>query len=301
MTDPRLVLVVVSVPQAKPRLLRWPGPSRSIRYPLTMDHEWAANQLDNFKKYIDALGDFSYADGAEYDDLIQEFGTSQDVADYLVTKDPVMRELMEATQPELGLYQYPDQGGWGETNPRYWRELVRPRVLRAIGIHRFGAEARRRMQPDSPELIADQLHPWVWDAAMPLWLAGSRQEAVQAAARSVNARIQQKLERRDIADAALCREAFSLKEPGVGRSRLRFSGDRTSETWRSRQTGGIDFGAGCFEGIRNPVSHEHELNLPEMVALEYLAAFSILARWIEECAVEHASERVPTAGSDADV
>ena len=37
-----------------------------------------------------------------------------------------------------------------------------------------------------------------------------RQEAVFAAARSVNARLQQKLDRHDVADAKLCREAFSL-------------------------------------------------------------------------------------------
>jgi hypothetical protein len=39
-------------------------------------------------------------------------------------------------------------------------------------------------------------------------------------------------------------------------------------------------------GIRNPASHEHALDLPEPVALEQLAAFSLLARWIEECGVE---------------
>jgi hypothetical protein len=92
--------------------------------------------------------------------------------------------------------------------------------------------------------------------------------------------------RRDTSEAALCREAFSLKPPDAGRLRLRFPGDRTADTWRSRQQGGMDFGAGCFEGIRNPAAHEHALDLPESVALEQLAAFSLLARWIDECSVE---------------
>jgi hypothetical protein len=48
----------------------------------------------------------------------------------------------------------------------------------------------------------------------------------------------------------------------------------------------MEFGAGCFEGIRNPAAHEHGLILSEQVALEQLAAFSLLARWIEECEVE---------------
>jgi len=55
-----------------------------------------------------------------------------------------------------------------------------------------------------------------------------------------------------------------------------------------RQNGGVQFGAGCFEGLRNPAAHEHELQLPEQVALEQLAAFSVLARWIDECTVETA-------------
>ena len=51
----------------------------------------------------------------------------------------------------------------------------------------------------------------------------------------------------------------------------------------------MDLGAGCFEGIRNPAAHEDALILPERVALEQLAAFSVLARWIDECTVEGAS------------
>jgi hypothetical protein len=48
----------------------------------------------------------------------------------------------------------------------------------------------------------------------------------------------------------------------------------------------MEFGAGCFTGIRNPVAHEDGLKLTEQVALEQLAAFSVLARWIDECTVE---------------
>ena len=124
--------------------------------------------------------------------------------------------------------------------------------------------------------------------AMPLWAADSRQEAVHAAARSVNARLQQKLSRHDAAESTLVRDTFSRNDPAPGHPRLRFSGERTSDTWRSRQDGARDFGAGCFEAIRNPAAHEHELDLPEQVALEQLAALSLLARWIEECSVDPA-------------
>ena len=48
----------------------------------------------------------------------------------------------------------------------------------------------------------------------------------------------------------------------------------------------MEFGAGCFEVIRNPAAHQHGLVLTEQVALEQLAAFSLLARWVDECEVE---------------
>ncbi len=48
----------------------------------------------------------------------------------------------------------------------------------------------------------------------------------------------------------------------------------------------MEFSAGCFTAIRNPAVHEHELDLPEQVALEQLAAFSLLACWIDECDVD---------------
>jgi hypothetical protein len=102
----------------------------------------------------------------------------------------------------------------------------------------------------------------------------------------VNARLRQKLGRHDVSETDLCRQAFTRKDPEPGRPRLRFPGDRSTDTWASRQEGAMNFGAGCYMGIRNPAVHEDGLDLPEQVALEQLAAFSVLARWIDECTVE---------------
>ena len=41
-------------------------------------------------------------------------------------------------------------------------------------------------------------------------------------------------------------------------------------------------------GIRNPLSHEAENELSEHEALEYLAALSVLARWVDQSTVEKA-------------
>jgi len=260
-----------------------------------MDHVWAAQQLKEFQKIIDdfyRILDYQqdeYEDDqrvAVYDSLIEEYGSYANVRDRLISLNPVMRNLINAAQAGLGDYIEPPEEGWAYDG-NYWGRIVKPCVLRAMGIHEFGEEARLRMRPDSPDLTADQFHPWVWDAAAPLWYAGNRQEALHAAARSVNARMQQKRGHHDKSDAGLCREFFSLDNPAPGRPRLRFRGyTRTDLTWRSRQQGAMEFGAGCFEGIRNPAAHEHGLVLSEQVALEQLAAFSLLARWIDECEVE---------------
>lgn len=234
---------------------------------------------------------------SEYGD-VQDGPSSDTTADELISLDPVMRYLMDAAQQGFGDYR-PPRSADQNYDSTYWRLDVKPWALRAIGKLTLGAEAVERVKPDSPDLVADQLHPWVWQAAAPLWDAGNRQEAVHAAARSVNARLQQKLGRRDAADAKLCREAFSLNDAVPGQPRLRFAGDRTSETWRSRQNGGNQLGAGCYEGIRNPAAHEHGLDLPDQVALEQLAAFSLLARWVDECAVEAAELPVAEVPSQA--
>lgn len=253
-----------------------------------MDHMWAVGQLRAFALKIDLLAKLDSDDPV--DRVSAGRMTPENVADELISLDPVMRELMNAARPGFGDYASPDDSGstpYSIYSDGYWSWVVKRWALRAIGVHELGAEARKRMRPDSPDLIADQFHPWVWDAAAPLWYAGSRQEAIHAAARSVNARLQQKLGRHDDSDSSLVREAFSHSDPSPGHPRLRFPGDdRTSLAWRSRQNGGKDLGAGCFEGIRNLAAHEDGLDLTEQVALEQLAAFSLLARWIEECEVE---------------
>jgi Protein of unknown function (Hypoth_ymh) len=162
--------------------------------------------------------------------------TVESVADQLVTLDPVMRDLMNAARPGFGDYLTLDDAESIHCNVDYWDLTAKPWALRAIGVHTLGAEARERMRPDSPELAADQLTNGCGDPA-PLWETGNRQAAIYAAARSVNAHLQHKLDRRNASDTALCREVFYLKASEPGRPRLRFPGVRTSDTWRSRQLG----------------------------------------------------------------
>jgi hypothetical protein len=92
--------------------------------------------------------------------------------------------------------------------------------------------------------------------------------------------LQERLGRRDVSNKALVEQAFSLKPPERDQPRLRVRDDDGSEGYMSAQVGALQFGTGCFMALRNPAAHENE-ELAEQEALEQLAAFSILARWIE--------------------
>ncbi|MEU0058624.1 TIGR02391 family protein [Streptomyces sp. NPDC006334] len=95
--------------------------------------------------------------------------------------------------------------------------------------------------------------------------AEARQDAVLAAARTVNRRLQQKLGCHDI------------------------GGDRKTPTWRARQEGAKYLAAGAFLALRNVAAQEDEVTWTEQEALEHLATLSVLARWIEQCSVERAT------------
>src|SRR4051794_27054867 len=174
------------------------------------------------------------------------------------------------------------------THNRQLVQLADARVAQLAAHLRLREEVDDHLGPESPapQLSADTLHTWVWGAAQSLWASGHYADAVETAAKKVNAELQNKLERRDLSDAKLCAEAFSLTQPTTGRPRLRLAGDQSSETWRARQEGALAFGQGCFKAIRNPLAHEGAPDLSEHAALEQLCAFSLLSRWIEEAGVE---------------
>lgn len=252
-----------------------------------MDREWATWRLEQFVQLADLLMELDRAGSVVAGDEGETFRLAHDTdeADNKVRAvEPVVQIIMDAVAPGLSTYESPDDA---ETWAIRWRP-AKNAALRALGLVRDGAEAKECMRPDAPELSADRLHEWVWEAARPMWEANSYPTAVLHAAQSINARLQQKLERYDASDANLCGEAFSTDEPKVGRPRLRFDGDRTSETWRSLQEGAGFFGRGCFRAIRNPIAHNHQHPVSQQEALEQLAAFSRLAWWIDQCGVETA-------------
>ncbi|MEV5447839.1 TIGR02391 family protein, partial [Streptomyces sp. NPDC052644] len=72
-------------------------------------------------------------------------------------------------------------------------------------------EANLSLDESGPQMAADDLHPWVWNAARPHWESGNHRAAIHAAAMNVNSRMRKKLDRYDVSEAKAVREAFSVE------------------------------------------------------------------------------------------
>jgi hypothetical protein len=150
-------------------------------------------------------------------------------------------------------------------------------------------EIRLNLGDDAPEISAADLHHWVWSGAASLWQSGHFRSAVEDAAKKVNAETQNKVGRRDLSETKLFQEAFSEKPGETDRPRLRRMAPDGSDTYKSVQRGAMALAEGIYAGIRNPFNHEIPEDIDEQVALEYLAALSVLARWVDGSTVETAS------------
>ena len=165
-------------------------------------------------------------------------------------------------------------------------ERHREAAIRAKEALARSDEIRQNLGEVAPEISAANLHPWVWSGAKSLWQSGHFRSAVEDAAKKVNAETQNKLDRRDVSETKLFQEAFSIDPPSTGRKRLRRMTNDGSDTYKSVQRGGMALAEGIYAGIRNPFNHEDPNEIDEQIALEYLAALSVLARWVDESTVE---------------
>jgi Protein of unknown function (Hypoth_ymh) len=221
----------------------------------------------------------------EYRNLLEEYEASRmrgtpdaNIRAELLRREATIREILRRLGPDLTLIdadvKSPDGSPFGLS------AQGKAALTRALGILDDRDDWTTNLAADTPVLPAGQLHPWVWDAAQTLWDSEHYRLAVQAAATAINAHTQTKLGRRDVADDKLMQEAFSTNPPGPGRPRLRCPGDPADPTVQSRQRGALQYAVGCFYAIRNPATHESG-EWEQQIALEYLAALSVLARWVD--------------------
>ncbi|MEV5429087.1 TIGR02391 family protein [Streptomyces sp. NPDC052701] len=238
-----------------------------------MDHSFAIEKLTEFVEgvtdHLAAVERALKAQTTEWPEFPKD----------LVSQEVLVRQIENVYSPGLGDYDGHAKDDW---------YAARAAALHALGLAQSAEEMAAFLRPTSPALAADDLHPWIWDPAAPLWAAEAYQDAVLAAARTVNRRLQQKLGRHDVGEYDLAMQAFDLKDPVAGKPRLRSPGDRTSPSWRARQEGAKYMTAGAFLAIRNVAAHEEDTDWGQQEALEYLATLSVIAHWVEECTVETA-------------
>lgn len=241
-----------------------------------MNTDWAIEQLDDFIKaatvtYVpsppSSIGFHSYKTAAPEDDIVKRAQVVEQILDRVVSG-------------WRGEIKKKDRQKWSV----HYEASIRAReaLLRA-------EEVRANLGEDAPDLSASDLHPWIWGGAKSLWQSGHYREAVESAIKKLNAETQNKVARRDVSETDLFKQAFSLDDPKASKSRLRRTEDDGSDTYKSVQRGAMAFAEGVFAGIRNPLSHEDDQELSEQEALEFLAALSVLARWVDDSTVEAAS------------
>ena len=245
---------------------------------MTMNIEWAITQLDAFV------------------DLCDQHRTRYNRSGEAAYKNPNIKALHDKVIVELPIIEQIADRGWPE-----WRDHLIPMssfgwdydpleqiAKQLLVMLRRQEELELNLGGVGPSLAVSTMHPDVWDAAKSLWRNGHFGEAVLAAAKAVNAKLQAKVGRRDLSETKLAQECFSLNAPKPGAPRLRLMKNDGSDIYTSMHAGAIAFGQGCFTGIRNVLAHEYgpQADPPEDVALHYLAAFSILARWIDQATVE---------------
>lgn len=229
-----------------------------------MDVEWCEERL---REYLDLLDTYQTS-GRRYGPGWRELEQSY----------PVVRGILRSLDPESQEFNL-DTTSY---------DFIRRTVLQSLGILEAQAVLNSKLAPDAPVLVADRMHPWVWEAARPLWEIRQYRQAIRAAATAINAHLQASVNRRDISDDKLIQECFSERPPEPGKPRLRVSGDPADQTVQSRQRGTRDLALGCVWAIRNPAAHlaTHDAGeLDEQEALEQLATLSTLARFLDECEV----------------
>lgn len=240
-----------------------------------MDEAWAINELKAFiakcEKHADAFE--RGGEMAHRNQVISDL--KQDALRYV----PIVKRIADQAWSDWRDHECERMSGGWEYDPIVG--IARQLVL----MLERSAELAEKLGDSAPKLSASRLHAWVWDSAKTLWNSGHYRDAVAAAARGVNAMTQSKISRRDVSEIDLFKQCFSLDAPAPGRPRLRLWSDDGSLTYRSVHKGVMAYADGLYSAIRNPASHVVLPELTEDEGLEQLAAFSVLARWVDSAKI----------------
>lgn len=233
-----------------------------------MDVDWALRELSTFVQMTELVRS-PHAGNAV---LLGDFRVTNADDAVVVPAAHVVEQILDRVVVDWRTsIPKDDRGRW---------QQHRQAAQRAITQLTRQSELEEKLGDNAPRMNASNLHAWVWDAARSLWQSGHYRQAVSAAAVVVNAEAQSKLAVRDVSETPLFQMAFSKDPPAAGKPRLRLPEDDGGKTALSVRRGMMAFAEGCYAGIRNPASHDPQEELSEQEALEQLACFSVLARWV---------------------
>jgi len=242
-----------------------------------LNPEWAIGEIDKFVHLTDQVGYHN----DPYSSIVRlgthMRGSKTDASG----QAHVVEQILDRVLP-----------GWSRDRPTKDREYVwlRDQASRAKAALQREAELAEKLGDNAPDMDASNLHPWAWENGKSYWNTGHYHQAVMQAAIRINAETQAKLGRMDVSEADLFNQAFSLDPPKPDAARLRLAEDDGGKTYLNLHRGARAFADGLYTAIRNPGMHKPQESDggEEQLALEQLAAFSLLARWVDQADVEKA-------------
>lgn len=238
-----------------------------------LDPDWATDEIDAFLR-VTAQVVPDMGPGIAYFGTVMRGPNTEAAA-----RAHVIEQILDRVLP-----------GWKKDRPKADKqyEWLRDQASRGKAALQREAELAERLGDTAPEMDAANLHPWAWEAGASFWNSGFYHQAVMQAAMRINAETQAKLGRVDVSETSLFNEAFSLSEAKAGAARLRFAENDGSKTFENLHRGARAFADGLYTAIRNPGMHTPRPadGGEEQIALEQLAAFSLLARWVDQAHVE---------------
>jgi Protein of unknown function (Hypoth_ymh) len=161
-------------------------------------------------------------------------------------------------------------------------------------------EAEAAEETGLPGFAPSQLHPLVWAAAAAHWTTHQYRVAVREAAEAITVHWKTKLGRTDVDDTVFWQQSLSPGDPTLGRPKIAWPGNPEDKTVKSMR-GGLEpiakaltaLATGLNLTVRNVTTHTRR-ELSEQHALERLAAYSYLARLLEDCEIRRSEDTSPS-------
>ncbi len=151
------------------------------------------------------------------------------------------------------------------------------------------ADAEARTDADLPAFAPSQFHPVVWSGASAHWTTHQYRVAVREAAEGLTVHWKERLSRSDVDDTVFWQQTLSPGAPEPGKPKLVWPGSPDDKTVKSMR-GGLEplakalnaLATGLNLTVRNVTTHTRS-ELSEQEAMERLAAYSYLARLLDQC------------------